>query len=469
MTQGTEQRDKQQWSLRGVLVPWCFPDGQESLGQPFHQCQNWKQVHHGWMVLHLRVEGSARGRPARQAGAPRRMTAQSTWQPPTLQHQHLEMHGKLPRVSESLGDTEKLPWTHQGTCLGRLKHCSSSGQLRATGAQTCRTAAHRLLTRPSTSPATVRVTQGAGRSGTSSPSLDCSGGRQRGSSEHSPQSPPMARARRHRQGGRHAGCTWGLGWFSPSEQALQGRCEASRRQHNPAAVPGGPLHPTTDRGHQRHTWPRRWLTGRPHPSVPLMPPGSYEASSHSCWASQGHISSSFQMKVPQLHVSHTEPDAQTRWGQGPRLMALGPQATESTTGRPCSARCSHTPPPTPMGPASGRQARPAHGTQLEAQPDPAPPHPQGACLSLRLTPRLGVCAHLLTNAQSHGQRSLAGYSPWGHRESTQLSDYTHARWEQVLVNKSKAPGGGGSLGYHARVQEGLREFGFTGCLLEGPF
>ena len=127
MTQGTEQRDRQQWSLQGVLAPWCFPDGQESLGQPFHQCQNWKQVHHGWMVLHLRVEGSARGRPARQAGAPRRMTAQSTWRAlPTLQNQHLEMDEKLPCVSEGLGDTEKFPWTHQGTCLGCLKHCSTA-------------------------------------------------------------------------------------------------------------------------------------------------------------------------------------------------------------------------------------------------------------------------------------------------------------------------------------------------------
>lgn len=32
------------------------------------------------------------------------------------------MDEQLPRVSESLGDTEKFPWTHQGTCLGCLKH-----------------------------------------------------------------------------------------------------------------------------------------------------------------------------------------------------------------------------------------------------------------------------------------------------------------------------------------------------------
>lgn len=97
----------------------------------------------------------------------------------------------------------------------------SSGQLLVTGTQTCRTAAQRLLTRPSTSPATVGVLQGAGTSGTSSPSLDCRGERQRGSSEHSPQSPPMARARRHRQGGRHAGCTLGLGWL-PIRAGLAG-------------------------------------------------------------------------------------------------------------------------------------------------------------------------------------------------------------------------------------------------------
>ena len=51
-------------------------------------------------------------------------------------------------------------------------------------------------------------------------------------------------------------------------------------------------------------------------------------------------------------MSHTKPDAQARWGQGPQLLALGPQAPESATGRPCWARCSHTPPPHPhpLGP-----------------------------------------------------------------------------------------------------------------------
>ena len=27
----------------------------------------------------------------------------------------------------------------------------------------------------------------------------------------------------------------------------------------------------------------------------------------------------------------------------------------------------------------------------------------------------------------HGQRSLAGYNPWGHKSQTQLSDYVHVR------------------------------------------
>ena len=148
------------------------------------------------------------------------MTAQSTWRAfPTLQNQHLEMDEKLPRVSESLGGTGKFPWTDQRTCLGRLKHRSTVQD--SCWPQTLRPAAQRLLTQPSTPPATVRFPQGPGRSGTSSPSLDCRGGGERGSSEHSPQPPPVARARWHRQGGRHAGYAWGLGWL-PIRAGLAG-------------------------------------------------------------------------------------------------------------------------------------------------------------------------------------------------------------------------------------------------------
>ena len=30
--------------------------------------------------------------------------------------------------------------------------------------------------------------------------------------------------------------------------------------------------------------------------------------------------------------------------------------------------------------------------------------------------------------ESHGQKSLAGYTPWGHKSWTQLSDYTTTTW-----------------------------------------
>ena len=37
----------------------------------------------------------------------------------------------------------------------------------------------------------------------------------------------------------------------------------------------------------------------------------------------------------------------------------------------------------------------------------------------------GYCiVEVLLPGKSHGQRSLAGYSPWGHKSQTQLSDET---------------------------------------------
>ena len=62
-----------------------------------------------------------------------------------------------------------------------------------------------------------------------------------------------------------------------------------------------------------------------------------------------------------------------------------------------------------------------------------------------------------------------GLQPMGSQRVTTERLSVHTRTlEQVLSNKSKAPGGGSSLGHQAHVQEDLREFSFTCCLLEAP-
>ena len=40
--------------------------------------------------------------------------------------------------------------------------------------------------------------------------------------------------------------------------------------------------------------------------------------------------------------------------------------------------------------------------------------------------------------ESHGQRSLAGYSPWGRKESD-LSEYTHSICNHVIVYIENPP------------------------------
>ena len=41
--------------------------------------------------------------------------------------------------------------------------------------------------------------------------------------------------------------------------------------------------------------------------------------------------------------------------------------------------------------------------------------------------------------ESHGQRSLAGYSPWSHKSQTRLSDWAHSTSVLIMVENPSLP------------------------------